>query len=355
MKQFNALLIGPGFDVKGGIGRVNKKYSDFGLFDNGIKFLSSYTDKSKLQAVFKFFVCVVMLLFYILFNKDLRIIHVTSSQGASFLRKSIIIMLAKTFNKKTIIHIRGSDFDDFYYKGGFLRKKYISYTLDKADIVLVLSGYWKNFVKKISKNQNIKILYNPVVIQDIDPVKKQLNNPLNILFTGRIGQRKGVYDIIEAVKYIKNLNITINLYGDSEVEKAREVVNSHNLYNIININSWITGEKLEQAYKDADFFILPTYSEGLPNSVLEAISYSLPVISTPVGGIPEIVEDGINGFLVKPGDYITLAEKIDLLSGDRELRNQMGQKSLKIAEEKFDIKVILSQIRQIHKDLLCAE
>jgi len=82
------------------------------------------------------------------------------------------------------------------------------------------------------------------------------------------------------------------------------------------------------------------------------MAYGLPIISTPVGGIPEAVEDGTNGFLIQPGDYKALAEKIDLMANDEPLREQMGQQSYKLAKEKFDIRIIIKQLQDIYDKML---
>ena len=99
---------------------------------------------------------------------------------------------------------------------------------------------------------------------------------------------------------------------------------------------------------DADIFILPSYNEGLPMSILEAMSYGLPVISTPVGGIPEIVKDGVNGYLIFPGDNEALAEKIELLAKNKELRLRMGQENYKLVSQKYNAGTIINQLKILY-------
>ena len=169
---------------------------------------------------------------------------------------------------------------------------------------------------------------------------------------GRLGKRKGVYDILEAAKRIKSDNIRFYLYGDGDIESFKRLILKYNLENKVFLLGWASGKDKEQVFKCADIYILPSYNEGLPVSVLEAISYGLPVISTPVGGIPEIVQDKVNGFLIEPGDYYSLAEKIEILANDKELRYKMGRESFRIAKEKFDIAIISLQLKNLYKELL---
>ncbi len=124
-------------------------------------------------------------------------------------------------------------------------------------------------------------------------------------------QKKGVYDIIEAAKRIENPNVVINLYGDGELEIFEKLIQENNLQDKVKIKGWISGEQKNKAIKESDIYILPSYNEGLPMSILEAMACGLPVISTPIGGIAEAVKDGVNGYLIQPGDYEALTEKIN--------------------------------------------
>jgi glycosyltransferase involved in cell wall biosynthesis len=289
-------------------------------------------------------------LFELITNKNLKIIHVTSSIKGSFLRKSIILNIAKVFKKKTILHFRGENLDSFYNSQPNYIKKYIINVFNNTDVILALSKEWKVEIGAKCDNKNIKILYNPAIL----PLHNDKNSSefINVLFMGRIGKRKGAYEIIEAAKLLRDEKIMFNLCGDGSIEEFKELVRKNALQNTVKIHNWVCERQKDEKFKEADICILPTFNEGLPNSLIEAISYGLPVISTPVGGIPEIVEDGVNGFLIQSGDYIALADKIKLLSENNCLRKKMGAESLRIAKEKFDINKIIAQLKEIYAELL---
>jgi len=191
--------------------------------------------------------------------------------------------------------------------------------------------------------------HNPTVIKELNYNNSEL---VKILFLGRLGKRKGIYDLIDAAKHLKSRNIEIDLFGDGNLEEFKKLIEDNNLQEKVKIMGWISGEKKDEVLRNSDIFILPSYSEGLPMSILEAMAVGLPVISTPVGGIPEAVEDGINGFLVKAGDCVELTKKIDLLADDRALREEMGEQGYRIAKEKFDIKIIIKNLQEIYDELL---
>lgn len=347
--NFKVLIIGPNMNDPGGICSVINIYNKHYLLENNIIYLASHKQANIFLQLFFFSIFILKYIFHLLINKNVKIIHIHISSKGSFFRKALILFIAKVFNKKAILHIHGSEFDLFYLNAPDFIKKIITNTLNNSDLIIVLSKQWEEKISKISSNPHIKVLYNPTVIKEL---QNSHSGNVNILFMGRLGKRKGTYDIIEAAKHIESDNVTINMYGDGNVEEFKKLVIDNDLQDTIKINGWISGDEKKEVFKNSNILILPSYNEGLPISILEAMAYGMPVISTPVGGIPEAVENGFNGFLIQPGDYKALAEKIDILANDSKLREKMGLESYKIAKERFDIKVIAKQLEDIYDNLL---
>ena len=105
-------------------------------------------------------------------------------------------------------------------------------------------------------------------------------------------------------------------------------------------------------YKQADIYVLPSYAEGLPMSILEAASYGLPIVATRVGGIPEIIDDGVNGFLIDPGDKGALTDRLLRLIENPELRSQMGRAAYQKVKEKFDVDTVVKQLDSLYQEFL---
>jgi glycosyltransferase involved in cell wall biosynthesis len=341
------LVIGP--NAKGGISSVINSYESYGLFDGNIIRLASYRGGNIVKRLVVFAMSLIRYFWILFTNKNVKIIHIHSATDGSFVRKYIVFKIAKMFEKKVIFHIHCAVFDKFYNNSSTFVKNRVKEVLDNSNVIIVLSDYWKNVVSQISTNKNIKILYNPCMVKEFEKITTE---KINVLFMGRVGKRKGVYDIIEAAKLITNPNIEINLYGDGETPEFQKLIQENNLQNIIKLKGWVSSDTKDTAFKSSDIYILPSYEEGLPMSVLEAMAYGLPIISTPVGGIPDAVEDCVNGFLVQPGNYKALVEKINLLTNDKELNHKMGQESFKKAKEKFDINVIIKQLKEIYDELV---
>jgi glycosyltransferase involved in cell wall biosynthesis len=129
------------------------------------------------------------------------------------------------------------------------------------------------------------------------------------------------------------------------------VIEKNNLQSIVKYAGWVSGELKESLLKGADVYILPSYNEGLPISILEAMSYKLPIISTPVGGITEVVHNNINGFIIQPGDKQAMFDALNKLIEQPMLVKAMGNKSSEIVEPYYAENVI-PKLENIYKSLL---
>lgn len=328
------LIVSPEMHEQGGIASVIKTYFDNNLEDGNVIYLSSYKTKNPLG---EFVIFWLKFLSNLIFNGNIEIVHIHTSSKGSFLRKSMVMNVAKIFKKKTILHIHGSEFKVFYDKSPQIIKNYIKNTFDKTDCIIVLSKQWRDIITQYTDNKNIRIVYNPIKIHE----RNNLEKPI-FLFMGRLGKRKGVFDIFKSAKNVCD-EAVIDLYGDGEIDKSLAPEN-------VKIHTWVRGDEKEKIFKNAGVLLLPSYNEGLPISILEAMSYGMPIISTPVGGITEAVEDNINGFIVNCGDTKALAEKIDALC-DKDLRKKMGQESYRIVKEKFDVEIIKQNLKEIYDEL----
>ncbi|MDN3513892.1 MAG: glycosyltransferase family 4 protein [Candidatus Brocadia sp.] len=346
-------MLGPDRKVKGGISSVVNVYFDSILIDKySIVYISTHVDGSKFKKLIQFISSVVLFFYQILFHK-IDIVHIHSASRSSFYRKSLLVLFSKIFQKKVILHIHGGEFKIFYFdESNFIKKWFIRKIINLADVVIAISFRWKEDLEGIiGSEKKIKVIYNPVKL----PIYTREYNNLNtvkILLMGKLGKGKGVYDLLDISKdiIVQFKNIKFVLCGDGEVEKVKTIVAENGLMQYFEIPGWITDK--EKYFKEANIYVLPSYNEGLPMSILEAASYGLPVISTPVGGIGEVIEDDADGFLINPGDTEALKEKILLLVNSVELRTRMGREALRIVKEKFEVNKIVEQLNNIYQAIL---
>ena len=119
-------------------------------------------------------------------------------------------------------------------------------------------------------------------------------------------------------------------------EMVKRICREDGIEHCVRLLGPVSGQEKIDTFMKSDMFILPTYAENMPNTILEAMAAGLPVISTAVGAIPELIHQGENGFLIEPGDYQDLANRIEMLMENRELRTMMGAKSLEKVKKKYD-------------------
>lgn len=349
-KRPKVLMVGPGRDVKGGISTVVNNYYRVGLDQEvELKYIVSMEDGSKFR---KLRVAFNAYLKFCHILKHYDIVHIHMAAQASFWRKAFFIRKAFKSGRRVIIHQHGGDFKGFFYKqSGKHQKKIIRSVFKMADKIVVLSDEWaKFFTNGICDECKIVILYNSV---SIPLYKKNDYTDHKILFLGRLGKAKGCYDLLAAIpKVLKRVpDAFFFLGGDGEIEKSKEIAKKYGVEDRVQILGWINGEKKEKYLRDVSIFVLPSYYEGMPMAVLEAMSYGMATISTNVGGIPQIICDGINGILIEAGDIEALSDALVDLLLDGEKKRRLGQTACGYIQKKFDIEKNIETLYQVYMGL----
>ena len=177
-----------------------------------------------------------------------------------------------------------------------------------------------------------RVMYNFTPLPELAAQDGRSGQPVTLFFIGNIGQRKGVFDLITAVARLQAQEVPpfqVVLAGPfdnaaTEAELKRRI-DEASLGPRVQFTGPVLGSRKESLFRSADIFVLPSYGEGLPMSLLEAMSYAMPSVSTEVGGIPEVLVDGESGYLIKPGDIEGLCAALAKLMGSAGLRKRMGQ------------------------------
>lgn len=182
--------------------------------------------------------------------------------------------------------------------------------------------------------------------------KFKLEDKFTILYTGRWAQSKGIYDLLDSFSKIieTNTNVCLIVLGAKANDIAEYPVKNLNIVDNIIIRP--ETKEVHEFLCAADLFVLPSYGEGLSLSMLEAMSCSLPVIVTDVGGTPFVINDYVNGLLIKPGDVDDLTKKIIWCYQHEKERKEMGMNARKTIEENHDINKVVNRYIEVYKDLL---
>lgn len=277
------------------------------------------------------------------------IVHVHTADYGTEKRKRIFARITKMFGKKLIVHLHSCD-PTTSIIGEY---KYLyNYTFNKADKIILLSDTWRNFA--INSFPEIKdkfhVLYNPCPA--VIPSEVEEREPY-ILFAASVIKRKGYEDLIRAFAMIaeKYPDWKLKIAGNGEVEHAKKVASELGISHQIEFLGWINGNAKDEAFRHASIYCLPSHSEGFPMGVLDAWAYHLPVVSTPVGGLPDVAVDMKNILLFNPEDINELSNKLRLLMSDWELYQVITKASAEFANDKFNIKNICVQLGTLYESV----
>jgi glycosyltransferase involved in cell wall biosynthesis len=235
-----------------------------------------------------------------------------------------------------VIHLHGSDYDAFWNRQpAFLRHR-IRGIFEHAARVIVLGQMWRDVVAAAAPAAVGRIVVIPNATEAPRLPRATSADGIHILFLGRIGARKGVPQLVEALSRMTAVpGWRATLAGDGDVEATRQAVLKLGLTSRVSITGWIDAEGVEKLLATADMLALPSFAENLPVSVVEAMAAGLAVVATPVGAVEDIVIDGESGLLVPPGDVDALAAALTRLVIDPELRTRLGATARAVHRERL--------------------
>lgn len=325
---------------RGGVAQVLYIYDKY-IFAPFHK-LSDTRSGGRITKLCQFVYASISLLCNLLLSKRTRIVHIHTSSYNSFRRSSVFVSVSKLMRRRVILHIHGGSFKDFYSSS----PEKIRSTLNKCDCIIALTESWKSFFLSITDGPEVVVVNNPIeppVLMDVVEDGK-----VHVLFLGLLNEAKGIYDLLEVIKSgeakYRN-NMMLHVGGNGEVEKVTSMISEYGIEDIVKYEGWLEGERKIKLMNTCSVFVLPSYYEGLPVSILEAMSYGQYVISTEVGGIPEIVKGDI-GELLAPGDRESLKKILD-----RVIENPAGnfdRTYIRIAAEKYIPDQIINSLKEIY-------
>lgn len=344
------LMVGPGRNVMGGISTVVNSYYDLKLDEIvELRYIASMEDGNKLKKL------MVAIMAYIQFHKYVRqfdVVHIHMAAQASFVRKSLFVRAAKYARKKVIIHQHSADFDVFFHEKSDSRKqREIKKVFSLADRVIVLSEEWAEFFGEyICDPEKITVLHNGVIIPQYQ--KKDYTDH-NVLYLGRLGARKGSYDLLKAIpEILKEVpDAVFFLGGDGEVAQSKKVIDENDLAEHVKLLGWVQADEKEEYMKKSSIFVLPSYHEGMPMAVLEAMSYGLATVASNAGGIPQIIENGKNGIRIEAGDIHAIETELIKLLKNAERKKEIGMAGRRRIVEEFSAKNNISKLIEIYTEV----
>lgn len=298
---------------------------------------------------------------FILLRHRPEIVHINTASYWSFWENALYVMTSRVFLRKTILHIHGGKFEQFYERSNNYPKFLMRGILNMPNKVIVLSSSWKQFLVKLVPENKISVVENFVDLSEFEKFRKKAkysnktNHVITVLFVGGSGaEGKGLYVTLNAAQLVVKQfkNVVFVFVACSGVKGLETICKQNGLTEYVQILGFVRNPEKSMLFCKSDIFVLPSYAEGLPITMLEVMAAGLPVIASSVGAIPDVIQEGRNGFLIRAGDYSALAEKILLLASDAGLRQEIAQNNIAKIREHYDSTVVLQKIHNEYDKLL---
>jgi len=252
-----------------------------------------------------------------------------------------------------VLHFRGGDFPESVERASRLVRWAILATLRRTDRLVALTRHTELFLRRVVGHDHVRYVPNFVRVADFDPLpdRAERKDPcVEVLFVGWIIPAKGVGELLDVAGRVPGAHFTLVVPAEQTyLESLQPTLAS--LGECVTLLDPLPRQEILELYRRADVFVLPTWREGFPNVVLEAMAAGLPVVATPVGAIPDAVREGEEGLLIPPRDVQALEAALRQLVESATLRLAMGKRARIRAEEVFDLEAVISQLRAVYDEL----
>lgn len=338
----------------GGMDRISDLVVEYCAKDHGLRVdvrpLVTRGDRSVFWGLFTYIRALVTLTADSLCG-NVDVLHINLASHGSVYRKIALAMVARRLKVPYVVHVHSGRLDAFWKTRGRILKDLIHRLFRGSRSIIVLSEQWsKLFSARLPDvAHKIDLLPNATPPASAkDSLRRAAAPSLRITFLGVLGPAKGTPDLIEALGRIASEpSWEATLAGSGALRESREHAERLGLSERVVFPGWVNSQAVDDLLSATDILTLPSLSEGLPMVILEAFAHGIPVIATPVGAIPEVIEDGTTGILVPTGNPDALADALRGLIRDPQLRARLGTNAHRKHLERYNINVYVQQLVSI--------
>ncbi len=349
----NVLMVGVDESTKGGMWTVVENYLNDKEFTKNNNLIYIPTSITGCPALDKLLFTAKAYLKIMKAYRSTRfdILHVHMSERLSIKRKGIVMRYAKKRGTKIVLHMHGAEFEVLYKQMDSGKQKSVRDILNLANKIIILGEYWREFIGSLVEDPSkVCVVYNAVPVPSVYEYKKENRS---ILFLGAVSKRKGIDILLEALKKKADTVVgtyKVNIYGPDVDSNIKQRIDETGLSEWVRYCGWLDKDSKGSVLKNTAINVLPSYNEGLPMTILEAMSYGIPSITTLVAAIPEAVNES-NGILIHPGEADELAEALEKMCSDDEYRCALSKKAYQDAVKIFSVEEHISQIKSIYEEI----
>jgi len=348
-RRIKVVQFGPALDVRGGITTVEQHICDYLAPYVSLRHVATMDESSKLGRALVFSRAVGDMR-RTLASIDPSIVHIHFASSGSALRKMILADMVTRAGRPLVLHAHGGYFDQFHRKLPAFLRRTVDGILQRANVLIALSPRWRDFYVnecEVSPS-HVAVLPNPVRWSP-DVPNRAGRTTVQFVFLGRMSQKKGAYDLVNAFAAMPEAaraRARLTLAGDGDLEALRKLAEPFG--ERVRVLSWIDSSERERLLAESDVFVLPSYNEGVPMALLEAMAAGLPAIVTPVGGIPDVLRHGVEGLMVEPARVTDLSAAMTRMVTHDGERNASGRRAHDRARS-FDVHAYARSLADIYQ------
>jgi glycosyltransferase involved in cell wall biosynthesis len=287
-----------------------------------------------------------------------ELVHLHASARGSFARKVVGIAIARATRVPVVLHVHsGSFFEHGGAQGGLLAKiqgRAVRWALESADGVVALTAGWERSLAGRGRLRRSTVIPNAPDLTAVTPARASESDEL-ILFLGHLYRDKGVYELLEAFATLRATRPSLRLVlaGEgSEAEALRAQAQRLGLDGAVELPGWVDPSAKVDLLARAACFVLPSYREGLPLALLEAMVVGAPIVATPVGGVPDVVQDGRHALLVPPTDVDALVLAIGRLLDEPRVAERLARAAQERALAEYTPDALAERVGTLYRTVL---
>lgn len=297
-------------------------------------------------------------LIFLLVIRRPEIVYLTVAQNAlAFFRDGLFIIISRLLIKaKVVVHFRGANYLKFYKASSLIFKKFIDLTYHYTNYGIVLGQSLKPMISKWFGDEQIFVVPNGTdFLPNLNKKKNGEFSELNLGYIGFLGTEKGTYELLNAFNIVQKKYKILKLYlaGEFAYDDGNfknyffHFIKENDLEDKVKLLGKVQNKEKEDFFLNTDIFIFPSWHEGHPNAILEAMASKCPVIATNVGAISESIIDGYNGYLIEKKSVDALVQRINQFVNNKEIISEMSKNSRHLFEKKFTSGININQMKSI--------
>ena len=287
--------------------------------------------------------------------RRIDVIQVQASDYQQFWEATLYVAMARALRRPVLMRLGGA-FDIFYDGSSLALKRLIARAIALPDMLIVQSEYWRGVLARVGRSDGVIVLNNFILEASMGKNRPKAEAPPSCLFiAGSEARRKGLDVLLDALHRLRTAGVGVRVVMIAVPPVAAQRIAAAGFGDAIEMRGDLSRDEVLREMRRADIFLLPSFGEGFPNSLVEAMAQGMAAIVTPVGSVPEVIGEGGGALVVPAGDPDALAEAIGRLAGSPENCARMGARNQDVIRTRFTSSVVLSTLDGAYRRLLVAQ